>query len=290
MNGNDVLMTHRLNMLWVDLTVASRGKDVFPIGMETHFDIERVDELGHLSERIERGLPDVVSFDFDYPDRESLQLMVDAKKAHRSTPMLMVTLQHSEKLAVWAFRNKLVDFLVKPVPQVDIDRCHCMLLEIARAKAGQESRGFAGAAANIPGDIASVTRTVDRAFLPAIYHVIRNFDSKIQNDEVANLCAMSPFRFSRGFKEVFGISFRDYVIRYRLRQACHLLKNPNASVTEVAFAVGFSDVSHFSKMFKRYLGVSPSHKWLSNAEQTGDADSPTVQLRIPPDLLQDSVA
>lgn len=276
-------------MLWVDLTVASRGIRAVPIGMDTHFDIQSFGNVDKLSERVQRDPPDVVSFDFDYPDRESLQLMVDVKNAHRSIPMIMVTLQHSEKLAVWAFRNKLVDYLVKPVPQVDIDRCHRMLAEIFAARATQESRGLAHTEPRVPTDVAQVTKSVDKAFLPAIYHVAQNFDTKIQNDDVANLCSMSPFRFSRGFKEIFGISFREYVIRYRLREACRLLKNPNASVTDVAFAVGFNDVSYFSKMFKRHLDVSPSDKWLRDSQDDEDF-SPTRKLRIPPGLVHDNVA
>lgn len=279
-------MSERIKMLWVDLTVASKGIRTLPIGMDVHFDIETVDNLDMLGARLDRDPPDVVSFDFDYPDRENLKLMTDLKEAHRSIPMIMVTLQHSEKLAVWAFRGKMVDFLVKPVPQVDIDRCHSMLVEIFDARRGQEARSLARADQRVPTDVAAVSRTADNAFLPAIYHVVQNFDTKIQNDEAANLCSMSPFRFSRGFKEVFGISFREYIIRYRLRQACHLLKNPNASITDVALSVGFSDVSHFSKMFKRYLGAPPSDTWRDEGRDL----SPTAQLAIPTKLLRESAA
>ena len=279
-------MPERLNMSWLDLTVASKGKFSLPIGMDVHFDIQCFSDLEILVEQLDRDPPDAVCFDFDYPDQESLQLMLDLKDTHRSVPMLMVTLQHSEKLAVWAFRSKLVDYLVKPVPQVDIDRCHSMLLEIGRAKSDQKARSVARTDSGVPADITAGTRTIDKAFLPAIYHVAQNFDKKIQNDEVANLCAMSPFRFSRGFREVFGISFREYLIRYRLRQACHLLKNPNATVTDVAFAVGFNDVSYFSKMFKRHFRVSPTEKFYGDGQDV----SPTAELKIPRTLMRDYVA
>lgn len=282
-------MSERLKMLWVDLTVASRGSRALPIGIETRFDIERFGNVEKLDLRLESSPPQVVGFDFDYPDREGLQLMVAAKNTHRSIPMIMVTLQHSEKLAVWAFRNKLVDFLVKPVPQADIERCHRMLSEMFEARSRQETRTLAHTEPRVPADVGRAARSIDKAFLPAIYHVAQNFGTKIQNDEAANLCSMSPFRFSRGFKEVFGISFREYIIRYRLREACRLLKNPYASVTDVAFAVGFSDVSYFSKMFKRHIGVSPSEAGLSDLAE-GQDFSPSAVLRIPPDLLRDHVA
>jgi AraC-like DNA-binding protein len=101
---------------------------------------------------------------------------------------------------------------------------------------------------------------------------------------------MSPFRFSRGFKEAFGIAFRDYVVRYRLRQAYSLLKNPNISITDVAFSVGFSEVSYFSRIFKKYFGVSPSERFGPKSSSSAQDISATAELEIPVDLLRDVVA
>jgi AraC-like DNA-binding protein len=216
--------------------------------------------------------------------------MLDAKHAHPSTPMIMVTLQHSEKLAVWAFRSRLADYLVKPIPQGDIERCHEMLESMAQAKAGQRTRSATLTKSKLPQEISTHTNLVESAFLPAIYYVAQNFDKKIQNDEVANLCAMSPFRFGRGFKNAFGLSFRDYVVRYRLREACRLLSSPNTSITDAAFAVGFSDVSYFGRLFKKHFGVSPSEKYNHLNNDDGENQSPTVELEIPRDLIRDFVA
>jgi AraC-like DNA-binding protein len=48
------------------------------------------------------------------------------------------------------------------------------------------------------------------------------------------------------------------VLRYRILEACRLLRNPNANVTKVAYSVGFNDASYFSRVFRRFIGVSPS--------------------------------
>jgi AraC-like DNA-binding protein len=69
---------------------------------------------------------------------------------------------------------------------------------------------------------------------------------------------MSPFRFSREFKKTFGKTFRDYLIDYRLKEACRLLENPAATITDVTYAVGFNDPSYFSRVFKQRFGVTPS--------------------------------
>jgi AraC-like DNA-binding protein len=283
-------MNKRLNMAWIDLTVASHGKNTLPIGMETHFDICRLDNPEQLAEYVAQTPPDVISFEFDYPDRDCLDLMLGAKRAHPSIPLIMVTLQHSERLAIWAFRSRLADYLVKPIPQGDIARCHDMLDSMVRAKTGQRARRITQFKTELPQEVSARVKTVESSYLPAIYYVAQNFDKKIQNDEVANLCAMTPFRFSRGFKEAFGISFRDFVIRYRLREACHLFENPNHSITDVAFAVGFSDASYFGRIFKKHFGVSPSEKYTHQETNDDNDPSPTVELKIPHDLIRDVVA
>lgn len=49
-----------------------------------------------------------------------------------------------------------------------------------------------------------------------------------------------------------------YLTRYRLEKAGELLRNPNLTVTEIAFAVGFSSPSYFTESFRKYLGLTPS--------------------------------
>jgi AraC-like DNA-binding protein len=283
-------MNKRLNMTWIDLTTDSKSKNTLPIGMDIHFDIDRLDYPEQLSDHILKSQPDVICFEFDYPDRDSLGLMLDAKHNHSSIPMIMVTLQHSEKLAVWAFRSRLADYLVKPIPQGDIDRCHEMLKGMALAKSGQRTRSPTLTKSELPQEIAAHANIVESSFSPAIYYVAHNFDKKIQNDEVANLCAMSPFRFGRGFKNAFGLSFRDYVVRYRLREACRLLNNPNTSITDAAFAAGFSDVSYFGRLFKKHFGICPSEKYSHLDNVDGENQSPTAVLELPRDLIRDFVA
>jgi YesN/AraC family two-component response regulator len=283
-------MNNRLKMAWADLTASSTGKKSFPIGMENYFKIRRFECQNSIDELVADESPDVIAFEFDYPDRDSLSLMAGFKRAHPSVPMIMITLQHSEKLAVWAFRSRMADYLVKPIPQDEIDRCFQMLTQMVGAKAGQIARAVSSAEMDVPLEVAAHVLTAEGAFLPAIYYVAQNFDQKIQNDEAAKLCAMSPFRFSRGFKEAFGIAFRDYVVRYRLRQAYGMLKNPNNTITDVAFAVGFSDVSYFSRIFKKYFGVSPTEKFRPKSPLLREDESPTAELKIPRDLIQDVVA
>jgi YesN/AraC family two-component response regulator len=282
-----VFLNKQLKMVLINLNIASNHKGELPIGMEMYFDIERLDNPDKIASYISRKSLDVIGFEFDYPDRDSLSLMLDAKQSFPSIPMIMITLQHSEKLAVWAFRSRLADYLTKPIPQSEITRCHEMLTGMTQARAEQERRPINRIRSELPQEVALHVKTTDNSFRPAIYYVTENFNKKIEINEAANLCSISPYRFGREFKGTFGLSFRDYVVRYRLREAYRLLCNPNISITEAAISVGFSDPSYFGKLFKKHFGVSPTEKF-SNLESNNDEyASPTAQLKLPEDLIED---
>lgn len=249
-------VTDGLKLLWVDFTIAAAEAEPLD-GLLAHCEILRCGRNQAIETLIRRGRPDAVCFEFDYPDRASLHLAASVKQDWASVPMIMLTVQHSEALAVWAFRSRFMDYLVRPVPPADIERCLDMLRKISASKRTQERRTMSALPAAIP-DEAPAPTVGENALLPAVAFVERHFQDKIHGDEVARLCGMSPFRFSRVFREAFGMPFREYVVRVRLKEACRLLENPQASVTDVAFAVGFNDISYFSRMFKRYVGVSPS--------------------------------
>jgi AraC-like DNA-binding protein len=93
---------------------------------------------------------------------------------------------------------------------------------------------------------------------PAIRHVRENFSRRIALKEVADLCRLSPSQFSRTFKVEQHLSFGEFVLRFRLWMALHRLTSNRELVKEVAYAVGFNDMSYFARSFKRYFGTCPS--------------------------------
>ena len=216
----------------------------------------------HNVDRIERmvgsELIDGVCFDMDYPDFNGLNLLRQTKIKLPQVPIIFLTLQHSETLAVWSFRSRVLDYLVKPVSRGELHRSLQTLRFIMDFRVNQRSRGLSNNIAPIPPEIPHTVRTDDVQLLPALYYVQQNFRFKVKNETVSELCGMSPFRFSRSFHEIYGITFQDYVVRYRILESCRLLKSPSANVTDVAYAIGFNDASYFSRTFRRYVGMTPS--------------------------------
>jgi AraC-like DNA-binding protein len=79
----------------------------------------------------------------------------------------------------------------------------------------------------------------------------------IDLDAVSRQAGLSPFHFLRLFARVLGVTPHQYLVRCRLRHAARLLADPARSVTNVAFDVGFADLSNFVRTFRRAAGVSP---------------------------------
>jgi AraC-like DNA-binding protein len=248
-----------LRVLWVDLTTAVKEAEPQAAfrpwcDVINHVDVERLDDV--LAQKESHW--DLICFDFDYPDRAGLRSLRSTKASYPSLPIIMLTVQHSEALAIWAFRSKIWDYLVKPAHKREVERC---LVGLSRALAQRNTQTPRRPATNpdrIPQEIALEMASEEHALGPAIRHIERHFRSTIRSESIAGCCNLSPFRFSRLFKETFGMTFRDYLINYRLREAYRLLENPNVTVADVAFAVGFNDPSYFTRIFKQRVGMAPS--------------------------------
>ncbi|MBR1218792.1 helix-turn-helix transcriptional regulator [Bradyrhizobium sp. U87765 SZCCT0131] len=79
----------------------------------------------------------------------------------------------------------------------------------------------------------------------------------IDLDSAAAKAELTAFHFLRLFSRVLGVSPHQYLVRSRLRRAARLLAEEERAITDVAFDVGFGDLSNFVRTFHRAAGVSP---------------------------------
>ncbi len=82
--------------------------------------------------------------------------------------------------------------------------------------------------------------------------------NKIEFDDIYKNAQLSPRYLNLLFKQFMGISLKEYITRSRLRRAQNLLMESSFSITEISEALGYSDVYTFSRLFKKYTGVSPT--------------------------------
>ena len=75
--------------------------------------------------------------------------------------------------------------------------------------------------------------------------------------ELAVFANMSPTKLKRLFKQIFGNSIFNYYQAFRMKEAARLLKNENLSVSEVGYSLGFTNLSHFARIFNEHIGMKP---------------------------------
>jgi AraC-like DNA-binding protein len=89
-------------------------------------------------------------------------------------------------------------------------------------------------------------------------HIERQLAHKISLGELAGIAGLSAGHFSRAFKQSVGMSPHRYLLRRRIAAAADLIRKTDRPLAEVALSVGFSDQSHFTRVFARESGETPS--------------------------------
>jgi len=250
----------RLVVLWVDMCITApdeRSRRRFA----DYCDITTVAgaELALSGDLIELARPDAICFDYDFPDMAALRQVLETKKRHPAIPILMTTVQNSADLVVWALRARVFDCLIKPLAAGDVEQCVTRLVHVREARKGQASRRALAAIPRTPVETRYRPRSEARSRVEKVIpHLLRNLGSRIAATEVAALCGMSPFTFSREFRATFGVTFQQYLGDLRVKEAKRLLANHAMPIVDVGAAVGLDDPSYFSRVFKRAVGLSPS--------------------------------
>lgn len=90
----------------------------------------------------------------------------------------------------------------------------------------------------------------------AVAYIREHYSDDITMATVANYVSMNYTWFSEKFKEQMGVNFNDYLKKFRMEQAKHLLEKGTFKVYEVAEKCGFKDVKHFMKSFREMNGTS----------------------------------
>ncbi len=93
--------------------------------------------------------------------------------------------------------------------------------------------------------------------------LLDNLDAPPNLDELAAAAGMSHPKLNRCFRQVYGMTVFQYLRQERLKKARMLIEDQGRTVTETAYLVGYSSLSHFSKAYKHHYGISPGTEFRS---------------------------
>lgn len=201
----------------------------------------------------------LVILEHKLPDLSGIEFLKEIKRRRSSVPVIMVTGHGDEDVAVKYFRNGIRDYLKKPfsckelIGKVEF----CLSLE----KIGRERNEVCTLSEHKPEigfHRSAVSPHNNYKIQRALEFIDDNYTAKINLEMVAGKACMSKYHFSRTFKKATGMTYQNYLNNRRVEKAKEILENGDFTITEIAFSVGYADVTHFGRIFKNVVGVTPS--------------------------------
>lgn len=108
----------------------------------------------------------------------------------------------------------------------------------------------------------TLQRSAESAYSSMVQSILNyiqdNLSNRLDLQTLAQQLGFSPTYISHRFKKEMGISPMQYVTRMRMQTAAQLLRSSDSTIQEIAYAVGFSDLSYFSKLFHEHTGYPPT--------------------------------
>jgi two-component system response regulator YesN len=174
------------------------------------------------------------------PDDPCLDLLQVFRFVAPSLPVIIMTAYGSEELAVTVFRNGANDYLRKPLTIDELRR----RIKAAFVKNDMPSRKISDQS----GD------GIDKA----IQYINTNYCLPLRLARVAQEAGMSVSSLGRIFKKAFSVTFSMYLNKVRIARAIDMLERRSGlSMGEIAFACGFTNQYHFTRMFKKMTKTCP---------------------------------
>ncbi|HIP30679.1 MAG TPA: AraC family transcriptional regulator [Sulfurospirillum arcachonense] len=95
-----------------------------------------------------------------------------------------------------------------------------------------------------------------KKLLQSVEYIKSNFDESLKLEDLAHISGLSKYHFLRKFKEEFNMTPHSYLLQIRIQNAKNMLIQ-NRSLCDIAFSCGFSDQSHFTRVFNKIYGMTP---------------------------------
>ncbi|MBI9050627.1 MAG: substrate-binding domain-containing protein [Anaerolineaceae bacterium] len=185
-----------------------------------------------------KELPDLILLDLMMPEMDGFEVLSELRQREstRDIPVIILT--------------------ARLLSDADLERCNSGVASILSKGvfSDQETLDHIDAALERRSTLGGATRHLVRR---AMTYIHKNYTDNLTRDNIAEHVGISSDYLTDCFRQELGITPITYIRRYRIHQACELLRNTNQSITQIAMNVGFSDSAHFTRTFLREMEVTP---------------------------------
>ncbi len=210
---------------------------------------------------------DLVISDIIMPEMDGIELLKNIKNVPRLSdiPVILLTSKSEVEHRLAGIRNGADSYISKPF---NMDELHVHidnLIDNVRRLRGK----FTGALDQEDKVEKIEVKGNNDALMDRIIKVINENlnDSNFNVEQLTKEVGISRAQLHRKMKEITGVSTGDFIRNLRLQQAERLIRENKINVTQVAYTVGFNNQSHFSTVFRKYYGMTPSEYAAKHAKE-----------------------
>jgi YesN/AraC family two-component response regulator len=188
--------------------------------------------------RIEQKIPDLILLDLMMPEMDGFAVLdeLQSRESTREIPVIILT--------------------ARLLSDADLERCN-------RGVASILGKGLFTAKETLHHVESALTRrhalsrATQQLIRKAMTYIHARYAEPITREKIADHIGISADYLTDCFRQELGITPITYIRRYRIRQACEILRNSDQTITQIALSVGFSDSAHFTRTFQREIGMTP---------------------------------
>ncbi|MGI6018411.1 MAG: response regulator transcription factor [Marvinbryantia sp.] len=192
--------------------------------------------------------PDIIFSDIYMPKMNGLLMAAALKSEFEDTELTILTGYRDFDLAQEAIRLGVTRFILKPSNMEELEEALLVMVQ------NLQRRGITGEEDTVTGE----TKAAAGSFLvnKALEYMRKNYRQKVTLTDVAESVFVSQWHLSKLLNHHTGQSFSELLNHIRVEEAKKQLEDPALRVSDVAEQVGFTDVAHFSRVFKKITGIS----------------------------------
>lgn len=196
--------------------------------------------------------PDILITDIAMPGLDGLFMIAALKSEFPNMMISILTGYRSFDYAQKAIRLGVTRFLLKPSNMDEIKEALSVMTSHLR-----ETQDIALETPEIT-ETAGISESVASSFIVnnALNYIENNFSTKLSLSEVAEKTYVSQWHLSKLLNRHTGKNFSEILNNIRINKAKELLKDPSLRIGDIAETVGFMDIAHFSRVFKKLAGIS----------------------------------
>ena len=202
---------------------------------------------------------DVVVSDVMMPEMDGFTMlrMIKTNINISHIPVIMLTSKADVANRLEGLERGADSFLAKPF---DMEELHMVIENLVQSRLRLKGKYSGAQQAQADKVDQPEVRGNDEVLMERIMKAINKniSDSDFNVERLTQEVGISRVQLHRKMKEMTGISTSEFIRNIRLEQAARLLKEQKINVTQVAYTVGFSNLAHFSTIFRKHFGVAPS--------------------------------